>query len=512
MRKIINSMNVTLLVLLAIAFTACNEQKSKSKTNLNHVAATEQSFVIEVAAGQLIEKSNILNLLSKTRIDEIFESAKRNNQEVAARNFLDFKNGAVDYNSRIYIVANATEEKVVINGNIKDYNKFNEAILNIVETEELASPKEFAQNYKLISDSDVSLIYNKEHFIIALGINNTDELTTLINPKTTLAQMPYVEHLDLIKNDVIAFGSAKGLIQLYQHSLKDVNLQMLYDIIPESILNDLYAGVNISFEKGKIVSQSVIIPATETCKKEYEEFVSVTKTSDKFNKYISDNALVAGIQNLKGSLLAKYYESILNNLSDDSLSYSDKMMIERIIGLFSKIEGDIAYTVNSAEVSLFGVNADYSVFIETKDTTLYSEVKDLIGQSGLAIQSLGDNKFSISNMGMKVFFEYKDNCLRISSNEDNKEITPNISKARYYKGEQDYGFFVIDLKKIAEMPMVQQGLMMIGGRGTNAVNLLDYFKVTASSKYKSQMELNLNNSSLNSLELIVKNALEIMGE
>lgn len=508
MKKIINTMNVMLLLVLAFAFTACNEQKSISKVNLNHIAATKQSLVVEVAAGQLIEKSNILNLLPKSRINEIFESAKEQNQEVAARNFLDFKNGAVDYESRIYVIVNPKKEESVVYGNIKNYNKFEEAILNIAEGEDLSSPITFKGDYMIAGADNSNVIYNKERFIITINVD-ADDLEELIAPKSTLAQMPYANHLAINNVDAVCFGRTEEFLYMYKNIIPSYSTVNIADLLPNSAADKLYIGANLSFEKGGIIAQTIMVPEDSAAKKEIEEYVATAKTTGKFNSYISNNAILAGVQNMNGKLLATKQDDLFRKIEQNPF-ISNTGLVEKLLQIVGKIDGEIAYAINSLEVSLFGAEADFSIFMEAKDKTIFSDIKNIISETGIGIQTINDNKISIPTPGQKTFIEYKDNYLSISSNEENKTVKSDVTKARYYKGDQDYGFFVLDIKKIVEIPMIQQVLPYLGNEGVELVNLLDYLKFTVPNIWVAQTELRINNTSTNTLEIITKAALTFM--
>lgn len=511
MKTIINKLSGVLLLTLALLVTSCGGENSKLITQ---IGVSKADFVGEVSVGQLINKSNIFKVLNKEQLDMLYNEAEMQGFSKTVRTLLDSKNGALDYNAKVYAVINLEDRKpkMVYYAAIKDLKKFEEAINETVTT---------AQDYVETSKRDINgytaytinnnaiLLYNKERVICTINRTSDDEIKAILTPSTTLDKMPYASELGNDKNDFFAVGNLNAIKNSVLSKSQFAMMELTdFNNLPQELIEKTYITSTLNFVNSNIESHMSLIAEDAATQKALEkEYNYIGKLKNSLNNYISKRPLVVFVQNIKGNKAAEFLNKMLQQ-SDNITSEGDKEVVNSMLNIVKHINGDIAGSLDAVvQEGFLNFKAKYSILLEGKAKSVFEEFKNTLNLIKIPYTEISDNVLSLYLGRDLVYLGYNDKFAYITTNkdftEDTEIISPNLSTARYAKNNI-YGYGVIDLNEIFNLPIVQQGLIFIGEDGANFARHLDYFKFKIETTTSASFALTFKDIDMNSLEYITR--------
>ncbi len=493
MKKLVRYLSLSLTVIIFTLLASCDKTHSKLA---DQVYVDNESIVFEFDVAQLVKKANVKKLVSAAEIENILNSTPES-ISVLLKGILNTEESPIDFTQKTYLIFAKLKQYPIVHFAVKDSKKLASQCIDIAETIDLEVNKTTVDQFNVYEIGETSVIFSDTRgFIINNEQFDENYIKLAINPgDNTLNNQYYSKSLGNKANDIQLVYSNEAL-----HSF----LNMSGINIDNSFLKDIYQTISISFEKGYISSLLTVLYKDENPIKDLYTYKKIDKSLE---QYIIDNPILVAYINTIG-------ENILNNPMTKELFSSAKLQSIRdqnikteITNLVKNINGDIAIYINNIDPNIFNPKVDLAIVVDGNSKNLleaFTNITNLLGQD---ITTLDDNLFMIQDKYLPIYFAEKNGKFILTSLKETidnfKKQDSNITKARYYKGNQDYGYFTIDLDKIVQMPQIQQLLMFTGEKNSQLINLLDYAKIEMQTKDSATMRLQFKSSKLNALELIL---------
>lgn len=503
---------IKLILLLFILGNTNNIFAAVEKYDITKHIYFNQStdWLMEFSADQIINKGEIANTAN-----QLFLSTESTEVKSVINKLLKADNDFLDYQSKSYVIlrnnfGKTYDNTVSIYFVVKNYNELIEFINSIHKVEGSSKVKEGQMgDYKVYSNSDYHILCNQNHCIVHIYNRENDAmLSQLITPSSTLANSDISKKLNNKKVDISIMGSLDPLNQpQFTNAIQDL-LQKDISNIP---FNDIFANVTATFNKGQLLIESELLSNNNKNLEKIEElFMFAKKSNNKLLDYMGSNSIFSFNLALNGAKLSQYINSVKSNLNK-----SEERVSEIATLFLNEINSDIAFSLNNLTFKGFLPNVDFKAMCIVENKNLFNQIQQSFTNNFVKIndQLIA---FDIQPI-IKIYVGQVNDMLYITSNEEfaknPTKVKPNIKKATYYKGKQDFGFAVLDYKEIAK----NQSLVdLIAQSGRNSKTLLtqilgiSYIKVSHPAVFSNKIEMVLNDKELNSLLFIFRSVFSNM--
>ncbi len=500
MKKI--KLTLVFILLACVNFTYAGTNKYDLT---QHIPITNSSdWVFEFSMGDLINKSQINETYGALINNEL------NGFSTISNLLIESNNEYVDFQSKTYaIMHNQVEQYNGLDSKgisfyvgIKNHAKFDQLVQQVVKTNgyQEYSNKALA-GYKVFTNKKETLLYNQHQAIFVVNIKPEEPLMLeIISPTFTLAQSDFAKRLNNKKADISIIAS----MALFNNSeFTKASKTILGVDINQIAFDKVYANINFSFLKGKLEMESELFSDSKKDLNEIAKlFIFAKKSNKKLVNYISDKNFMSLNFALDGVKLAK----TLSQLNKDVIKPSNARLIQNSIEYLNQIDGEVAFSLEDLAFNGFVPDVDFKALAVVENSNLFNLIQDRFKSK---YEKLNDKLivFKISSFA-NVYVGQKNDLFYVTTNQDFAEnpikVKPNIKKARYYKGKQDYGFGVFDYKEIAKNKAIRQILTMSYDKNKiRMIQEVDNVKVSHSELLKGKIEIELNDKNKNALEFFM---------
>lgn len=508
-KRIMKRIKLTLIYLFITSFSliyAANEKQNLTK----YVSAVgPYNAYIELNLHQLATKANLNGHEYKSNI-HVMLNELTNDKALSDIIYgsLNQNNTALDFKSNTYIVlhgkkntnVNITSSSLYIA--VRNYKELLALVeQNITNGTPIQRENEF---YILPYKPGNHQVAFNEDYLVIVEDRDRNELGSILYPTKTLNKSILSKHLNS-KNDLTLFINS----ELLANDRKIRNFISLYLNNIENFTADngnaLYIAMGAKFNNGSVEIETNNICENPKALEELNQSTGVQKTSKKLTNYISDSTLWTTYLSLDGQYLSNTISKYLP-LLPKVFSAQDLALAEKIA---QTIDGDIAFSFEDFYMNgLFDFSFSAKLMFQTRGNDLFTLLKQSLKERNIKYTEVNDNLVSVSVLYFSVFIgKTKDMTYITTSSKfanDPVKVKPNIKKARFYKGKQDFGFNIIDVSNILANPFIQELYQKeVGADVRKFSDNIDYIKTRVPSTNNNTLEIVLKDSSINSLEFIL---------
>ncbi|MCS6823036.1 MAG: DUF4836 family protein [Cytophagaceae bacterium] len=387
--------------LVVSLYTACSNKKEKQLSTIPNDAAYVVAANVKSMAVKSLELKDILNIL---KVDD---------QKDSLKNLI--KNSGIDFMSSIYVFGNADKDQskmyVAVVALLSDTKKFEQTLKDNIKDVQI---KEESGLKYLIQDK-MSLGWKNDLALAVFSQSSGDaakaKLVELFNTKeeNTLAKQntKFNEFINQ-KNDILAWVNYE--------KINDISIEgnPYSSILKDASLKDTYLGINVDFEKGKIVGGVQTFYNKETFDK-YKALNKASISSDVVKEHPGGDVIaILGLAFNTEALVAMLKEMGLTSGVDQNMAamLGSEYNVDY---LASALSGDFVATVNKVnigDVSKYnfetgqmstekGVkNADYAISLGIKDQSKINKLLEVMAQKQML--SKNGNTYSLMDQAWLV--------------------------------------------------------------------------------------------------------------
>ena len=456
-------------------------------------------LVVELDINSLLNKSQVLdNSTKEGNLLSFLDLSKSSSAIIAS--LLDSK-GPLDYTSKAYFILFndlKSDNAVSLHIAVKNYKQLVELI------DELKPTVIQSSDYKIINlRANMFILFNKEQFILTDNIDKaSDTFKSLLFPENTLHKSEFKKEINKKKNDIVILAN-----NLDKLPLNKSKLPFLKFGLEQKHLANIQYIININFEQGKLNVQSELSCKDRQTQKALEEFSYSNRVKNKLINYISPDSKFVGY----GAPNKKQISKILE--MDISKPY--KSILEDLASILEKTQGDIAIVLEDVSLNGFLPSVNFNTLIQTDDKGILKSIEELFIKYNIQSKIITNNLYSavIGNVFTIYYGIEKDLAFITTSQSFAKrplKKNPNIKSSRYYKGKQNFGFLVLDVNEITNIPFVADMLhQKLNKREIEVVKNLDYIKIEQQSPFKSNIDISFIDKNTNSLFYIIHKIIDV---
>lgn len=501
----------TLCLLLCVGiFASCSSKKSIYETL---IPVNEKSLVASIKLNQVLTKSDIKTLLPEDTRAQLLYGAI---QEEGLQNFVtDLINDAaktgLNCDNNTYVVLSQTQPNEFDLGvylSVDDLSKLDKYIASNsmyeVQSQKVGNYSHAVAN---VSGLTLNVLYNKDIFMLIAG----DDLKSKTESSKTLTAYKWSD----------SFNNSDDFTLVAQSNFIQNISQFFTSLIPGSPTNNLsgmpnlpdglYQTFSLNFEKGQVVNDQKMIAESAEAQKFIDAGAAVFgKSSDKFISNIAVDPFMYLNMSVHGDKMLSYLDMILpGTLSAEKLGEENYDKLKE--GL-DGVNGEFAFAVSDININFLKPSVDFSIFCEAKPS-LYPFLVKLIKESNYgmsAIQFETENILTLSEPAFTVYLVNAGDHIIITTDQALSEnpsmkMESDFSKSRYYTKQAEQFYFVLDIQKILNIPMVQMALSSLSTDKypgvADFISTLDYCESSGTAT-ATQSKVVLKNKEDNSLKLI----------
>ena len=510
--KVFNFKNLLLLFFVGL-LTACSSSKNSSDYE-SSIPVEGKDLIVSFRLDQLIEKSDILNLIKKEEYQDIYQTIQATSTDLfSIISFLkEPKENGLNLKKPIYLLSSSqTKENYLFSLPLEDASKLRKLLDNTAELSK-QSYKIGDFEYYTLDTETVQILINSSALLIVY--NKGEQITDDFLTDNTLDKQCYFAQLK--ENDITVALNTKS----FSKKALDIPQVMkfysdLYASTYDKLTGDMYQVIGVNFEPSKLTVKQEIHLSNQEDQELLNSWLKTYKPiKNSFATDLNKDPLLYFNVGLDGQKIAQ----LLAKLIDENIDTDSKELdIERII---SNIDGELLVSLSDLEIGFFKQSLNLNVFVPTKDKYAFDQLIALLKSSrGIANSIVEEtpNCVTLNQLGIDFYFGRKDNYIYLTTEkritEDPiPELDSSMADSRYYKDIKGLtGYYVIDLQQLINNNFLKNYILQFVKEGAikDFIFNLDYFEMKTNKDFKTDIVITQKDSKDNFLKTFTTAALEL---